>query len=433
MKRSPIAFAAIKRAMEWILTHRSAAGVDGVFPKRFLDDRALRLKECRLIHRLLRDGRYRFLPPRRGLLPREGKAPRVHAISTLRDAIVLRSITVELREVWALLPREITGHRPGADYRADLARISRFIADGPGWVLRFDVEQAFGSASFERAIEILCTLSKRHDLIHLIVAWRKAVGTRFEGLVEGAPIAPLLLAVLLGVEVMPHLLAIDGVHCLFADDGLSMVRTRAAIEEAQRQLDHHLARIGLRCHPEKTGIYELDAKAEAPTPWQFIGFSFRLWQPIPCAAAREDLLAQLEPLANRNQARAIARVVKGWGAYFGVSQPLDVFADLDTEMLARFGYVTKRLPSLVADVRRQAALRAPSGARTGTAKGPGVPSSTSGGVWRGRFRSPATSNKVASTSETTTSDPASGAAFGVRGTSTTRAGSPAPPPLAVWP
>jgi hypothetical protein len=390
--------------MAWVLTHRTAAGIDEVVPQDLLDDPKKRIDECRIICRLLRDGRYRFFRGRMGVQRRKGKSNRIHAIATIRDAVVLRAISVELRAVWDELPRAIVGHRPGTNYVAVLAAISQFIVGGPGWVLRFDLKGAFASAAFDRAIKILARRTKRKDLIPLIQSWRATVGAKFAGLVEGSPVAPLLLAVLLADHVVPHLELAGGLLVIWGDDGLLMVRDRATVDAAYEQLVVDLDQIDLKCHPKKTGIHELDPTTAEPTPWPFIGFQFRLWQPIPCQAARIDLVERIENLVQRGDNESLKRVrhaIKGFGMYFTPGEPLDVFADLEGEITARCGFSRERFPNLLQILRRRAALRAPSGARAGK-KSPGIPQGSSEGCWRQWLRRPRAPTRASTLTDSTT-------------------------------
>ena len=344
--RPPLHRGSIDTAMAWVVTHRTAAGIDGVLPARFRNPKK-RANECRIIFETLRDGTYRFHRAREGRLKRRGKRPRTHAIATLRDAVVLRAISIELRTVWDQLPACIVGHRPGTNHRKVVAAISRFLLAGSGWILRFDLKGAFAEASFGRAIEILATLTDRHDLIKLIVNWRKAVGPKFKGLVEGASIAPLLLAVLLGVAVIPHLEHLGGLLVIWADDGWFGLATREQVDEAQRVLDQRLVEVGLKCHPQKTGIYEIDPTHTGPSPWSFIGFQYRMWKPIPSLAARTSLVDELEALAVKDEVAMMRELAWGWARHFAPGDAPDLLYDLNREVLARCGFVTKRPPDLL--------------------------------------------------------------------------------------
>lgn len=387
-RRSPLSRSSIRRAFKWVVSHRNAAGVDGVFPDDYYDGDALdehkTVAECGVIYRRLRSGKYRFLPARLGIQRRTGKKDRRHAIATVRDGAVLRAISFELREVWDQLPDALVGHRPGTDRRAVLASISRFIVGGPGFVLRFDLRGAFASVSFDRAIKILAGRTHRADLIDLVVSWRSTVGSKFSGVVEGSPLGPLLLAVVLAEHVVPNLKKAGGVLYIWGDDGLLMVRDRATVNAAYQRLTEDLAGIGLVCHPNKTGIYELDTTPQ-PTRWPYLGFAFRLWQPIPCAAVCAELVAKVEALVRRGDAESIekaGRFIEGFGSYFAPGEPLDVFADLDAEILARSGFAGVRLPRLE-DLGRRAALRVPSGTPT-EGNSQGSRQGSSGSCWRTR-------------------------------------------------
>lgn len=382
-RTAPLSHAAIRRAMAWVCTHRSAAGIDGVAPAAYSDNKK-RADECRLIHRLLSSGRYRFTRAKLGVQKRKGKPDRRHAIATVRDAVVLRAITFELRSVWEQLPRALVGHRPGTNYARIIREIARFIGDGPGSVLRFDLRGAFASTSFEHAIQLLAARTSRADLIELIASWRAAVGARFEGVVEGSPIGPLLLAVVLASRVVPNLEKLGGTLFVWGDDGVLMLRDRATVDAAYSRLVLDLADVGLACQPQKTGVHEVDPANPEPTPWAFIGFEFRRGQPIPCSSARTELVETVERLVRDGTENALAnaqRRILAFAAYFAPGDAVDVFADLDEEISSRCGFSAAPLPSLVQIVRRHRALRGLPGSRAGSTR-PGVPQCGSGSGWR---------------------------------------------------
>jgi hypothetical protein len=257
----------------------------------------------------------------------------------------------------------------------------------------------------------------------LIKEWRAAVGPRFEGLVEGSPISPLLLAVLLADHVVPNLKMAGGLLVIWGDDGLLMVRDRATVDAAYEQLISDLKEIDLRVHPKKTGIHELNPIDLAPTSWSFIGFAFRSWKPVPSAAALAALVDKMEALAKKDDVARMKRLLLDWARHFEPGDAPDLYLKTDREILARCGYVTQRLPGVLR-ASGTVALRT-QWVRNGR-KGPppAVTWDSDELVWK-RPLSQVVAPKVDALIESTT-NPTCGAAQGAGGPGQSGLGPPAP-------
>lgn len=376
--RRPVSRGGLRTAAEQVLADRQAAGIDGVDPEFIRGDPKARHQLLRRAYDLLARGAYEFLPARVGLLPRPGKEPRKHGIATVSDAIVLRTILDALAEVWDALPSCLVGGRPGADHRDVIRSVSQFLAGGPCFGLRYDVRQAFASAPFGRAIEALRALTMRQDLVELLVRWRRAQPDELAGLVEGSAVAPLLLAVLLGTEVVPHLPRVDR-HVVWLDDGLVLSRDPAVVVEVERVLVHRLGQIGgMKLHPTKTTPITFAATGWSTTPWSFLGWAWRGWQAVPSDETIGTLLTELDEMAITARSADIPAKLRGWGGHFGVGQPVDLLDDLDEEILARFAWCEVRLPRLAQICARTSATRRRPASRVSKGRKPreGIPGRT---------------------------------------------------------
>ena len=313
---SPFTHRELRRAAGHLAARRVAPGLDGMAPSDLsaADYGKLTTK----VYALLRGNRWRPYRARRGLVPRPGKAPRLHCISTMRDAVVLKAAADVLGSIWDHLHQAFAGGRPCGSYRPIIEAISRFIAEGGGRVFRFDLQGAFANADFDKAIRLLRVLTDRQDVVDLIARWRAAQGRAFPGLVEGSPVAPLLLAVLLNDAAAA--LATFGDVYIWIDDGIVLCRDEAAARAAEQAMRDELEKVGgLKLHPRKTGVHPASRATSQPSDWDFLGFRWRRWLAEPLPKAVEKLLSRVEAdFRRRTKAADIRESIEGWLAYYAV-------------------------------------------------------------------------------------------------------------------
>jgi len=336
-KRSPIGKRQLLRAARHVLGQREVPGLDGVEPET-LTGKALGTFITEL-HQMMRDGRWHPYRAKKGFLPRPGKSPREHAISTLRDAVVLRAATAALADVWTKLPSSIVGGRPKGNYQHLISAVTSFFMKGGGWVLRFDIKGAFGNAPFDMAIEKLRSLTHRQDVVDLLVSWRSKQGQHFEGLVEGAAFAPLLLAVLLS-DAATAIGKLDGKLLVWLDDGVFLARNEETVIEAERLLRFHLKEAGgMELHPDKTGQHQFVPGTNQLSPFHFLGVRWRASQTEPLPEGVEDIFATLhEVAADEDRRGELAERWAGWvAAVARWDSRLEVLAVIDDRFTKEIG------------------------------------------------------------------------------------------------
>lgn len=360
---APFSRRAVREAADWVADHRTVGGYDGLTPRHLSDGRR-RGRYATLIYELLRGGRWAAEVARRGEQPRPGKEPRVHAILTMRDAIVMRAATVTLFDVWRRIPASIVGGRPCGDPGAVVDDVTRYMMAGGGYGLRFDIQSAYASAPCEFAYERLRLLSDRHDVIDLMEQWRRRQGDRFAGLVEGCPQGPLLLAVLLR-EAAAELEALGGgvLVRLWLDDGVVLARDEETTGRARTIIERHLTALGMRLHasPEKTCTFSWGWRA-VECDWHFLGTRRSGPFPVPTDHAIEHLLGLPAELYRAGKAAHIEAAMRSWAAYYlRTETPEHILAELDEllrlHVVPDYGLIAP-IPSLVTlQKTRSSALR----------------------------------------------------------------------------
>jgi RNA-directed DNA polymerase len=146
-----------------------------------------------------------------------------------------------------------------------------------------------------------------------------------------------------------------GVLVRYADDLVALCATREQADTARELVAATLRTLGLRLHPEKTGVVHLARGAEGFT---FLGFQHRMreswkrrgrWylQKWPSARAMASIRAKIRERTDRRLARLplewavenLNPVLRGWGAYFRYGNSAAKFAAIDS-------YVSERLAIL---------------------------------------------------------------------------------------
>jgi RNA-directed DNA polymerase len=201
-------------------------------------------------------------------------------------------------------------------------------------------------------------------MLKLIRGWLRAgvfeggiVSAIEAGTPQGSPISPLLANVAL--HVLDEAWATEGrrlgVLVRYADDLVVLCATREQAIKARELAATVLQSLGLRLHPEKTGIVHLTRGAEG---FDFLGFQHRMreswkrpgrWylQKWPTPRAMASIRAKIRERTPRTIAhlpleRAVENlnpVLRGWGAYFRNGNSARKFAAIDA-------YVNQRMAIL---------------------------------------------------------------------------------------
>jgi RNA-directed DNA polymerase len=183
------------------------------------------------------------------------------------------------------------------------------------------------------------------------------------GTPQGSPISPLLANVALHVldEAWATAGQRLGVLVRYADDLVALCATREQAEKARELVAATLQTLGLRLHPEKTGVVHLARGAEGFT---FLGFDHRMreswkrrgrWylQRWPSPRAMASIRGKIRERTDRRLARLplewavenLNPVLRGWGAYFRYGNSAAKFAAIDS-------YVNERLAILASAKHR---------------------------------------------------------------------------------
>jgi RNA-directed DNA polymerase len=259
------------------------------------------------------------------------------------------------------------GFRPGRSAHQAVQAARSHIACGHRWVVDLDLEKFFDRVNHDVLMVRVKRRVKDRRVLVLINRYLQAgmmsggvVSPRTEGTPQGGPLSPLLSNILLDdldkeLERRGHRFA------RYADDCNVYVRSKAAGERVMASVER-FCRVKLRLKINR-------AKSAVARPWErkFLGYSVTVHHRPKLKVAAESVRRFKQSLRRTFRAgrgrrvaavlRDLAPKLRGWVAYFRLSEVRGVFEQLDQwlrrKLRALYWRQWKRWRTRIKELRRR--------------------------------------------------------------------------------
>jgi len=349
-----------------VVRNKGAAGVDGMTVEALMP-------HCRAhwsgIREQLLSGTYRPQPVRTVEIPKPGGVGvRRLGIPTVLDRLIQQALLRVLTPLFDPTFSDASfGFRPGRSAHQAVRQARQYMAAGRRWVVDMDLEKFFDRVNHDVLMVRVKRRVKDKRVLVLINRYLQAgmmrggvVSPRTEGTPQGGPLSPLLSNILL--DELDKELERRG-HCFvrYADDCNVYVRSKAAGERVMASLERFLqSRLRLKVNRAKSAVAR---------PWErmFLGYSVTVHRRPRLKVATESVRrfkAALRQAFRAGRGRRVADVVRdltpklrGWAAYFRLSEVRGVFEALDQWLRRRLRALLwrqwKRWRTRIKELRRR--------------------------------------------------------------------------------
>ncbi len=326
------------RAHQRVVQNKGAPGADGVRVDQLMD--YCRQHWPRIRVELL-SGRYApFAVKRVDISKPDGKGTRMLGIPCVIDRLIQQALLQVLQPLFEPLFSPYSfGFRPNRNAHQAVTQARDYVAGGCRYVVDIDLEKFFDRVNHDILMARVARVVKDKLVLRLIRSYLEAgiladgvVSPRLEGTPQGGPLSPLLSNVLL--TDLDNELTQRGLRfCRYADDCNIYVGSLAAGERVLSSVRLFLEKkLKLRVNAEKSAVAH---------PWdrKFLGYSMTE-HPYPKLRAApqsvERLKQKLRPYFREARGtkfsltlQLIGRIVKGWTAYFRLSETTKAFEVVD--------------------------------------------------------------------------------------------------------
>jgi RNA-directed DNA polymerase len=321
-------FKAVKR-------NRGAAGIDKVSLNMFeanLDQNLRRLEYD------LKKGCFQPLPLRRHFLDKGGGKLRPLGIPAVRDRVAQEALRRLLTPLFEPLFHQASfGFRPGRNCHQALEQAMKYHDQGHRVVLDADIVGFFDNLPHALIKEAVAAQVADGNILNLVEKFLRS-GVIEQGVFkpttvgtpQGGVISPLLANIVLNYLDW-HLDKLGYRFVRYADDFIVLCQTKSQAEEAQTQVTHLLAQLGLQLSPEKTRITTYGKG------YSFLGFVMSSRSKRMRPKSREKFKDKVRELTCRSHnldadlLMKLNRVIQGTANYFATrwSTSRWLFRELD--------------------------------------------------------------------------------------------------------
>jgi RNA-directed DNA polymerase len=327
-----------REALKRVRANQGSPGIDGMT----VDELAGYLEQhWPAIREQLLSGTYEPKPVKRVEIPKPDGGVRKLGIPTVLDRFVQQAVQQVLQKQWdPTFSEHSYGFRPGRSPKQAVAQAQRYIAEGYGWCVDFDLEKFFDRVNHDK---LMGTIAKRVEdkrLLKLIRAFLNAgvmedglVSPSVEGTPQGGPLSPLLSNLVLD-ELDRELERRGHRFVRYADDSNIYVRSERAGQRVMESVKRFITKkLKLKVNESKSAVAK-------PQGRKFLGFSFTGGKELKrkiAPKAIDRFKERVREITHESRGRGMEKVMaklaqylRGWRGYFGFCETPAVLRHLDS-------------------------------------------------------------------------------------------------------
>ena len=324
----------LARAWKRVKSNKGAPGIDGVTIE---DWPAHACEHWPALRGQIESGRYTPQAVRRVEIPKPDGGKRMLGIPTVTDRVVQQAIAQVLTPIFdPTFSDSSFGFRPGRNAHQAIRQVQASVKDGYRIAVDLDLAKFFDTVNHDVLMGLLGRTIDDKRLLALIGRYLRAgvlVGEHVEpsevGTPQGGPLSPLLANILLHqldqeLEKRGHRFA------RYADDMIILVKSQRAAQRVMRSITRYLeTSLKLTVNPAKS-------KAAPMSECSFLGFTIRGNKIRWTDKALANFKHQVTELTGRSwgvsmdyRLHKLGQYLRGWTAYFGISQYYRPVPELD--------------------------------------------------------------------------------------------------------
>jgi RNA-directed DNA polymerase len=327
-----------REALKRVRANKGSPGIDGMT----VDELPEYLEQhWPAIREQLLSGTYEPRPVKRVEIPKPDGGVRKLGIPTVLDRFVQQAVQQVLQKQWDPTFSEYSyGFRPGRSAQQAVAQAQKYIAEGFGWCVDFDLEKFFDRVNHDKLMGAIAKRVEDKRLLKLIRAFLNAgvmenglMSPSVEGTPQGGPLSPLLSNLVLD-ELDRELKRRGHRFVRYADDSNIYVRSERAGQRVMESVKRFLTeKLKLKVNESKSAVAK-------PQQRKFLGFSFTSGQELKrkiAPKAIDRFKERIREITLKGKGRSmertmeeLARYIRGWRGYFGFCETPSVLKHLDS-------------------------------------------------------------------------------------------------------
>jgi RNA-directed DNA polymerase len=325
----------LRRAWEQVKANRGAPGVDGMTVAEFPD--FVRSPNWPGIKESLAAGTYRPQPVRRVHIPKDGGGQRPLGIPTVLDRVIQQALAQVLEPLFD--PEFSDGSygfrkRRGAHDAVKQAR--EYLKQGYAVAVDMDLAKFFDTVNFDILMHRVDRKVSDPAVRRLIWRFLRAgvvengqVSPSEKGVPQGGPLSPLLANVVLH-DLDMELEKRGHKFVRYADDFLVLVKSVRAGRRVMASLTQFLDK------KLRLAVNLVKSKVAPLNQCRFLGFAFRRKKIVWAEKSEAKFRRRVKELTGRSwgvsmdhRLRKLSEYLRGWMAYFALSELYKPVPDLD--------------------------------------------------------------------------------------------------------